>query len=55
MLDLQVFKYPVFTFTLVINAIVTMALFGDMLLLRISAKFVALRQLNLVYYFFQDH
>ncbi|MDA1677120.1 DHA2 family efflux MFS transporter permease subunit [Bacillus cereus group sp. TH152-1LC] len=33
MLDLQVFKYPVFTFTLVINAIVTMALFGGMLLL----------------------
>ncbi|PGV64561.1 MFS transporter [Bacillus cereus] len=33
MLDLQVFKYPTFTFTLVINAIVTMALFGGMLLL----------------------
>lgn len=33
MLDLQVFKYPVFTFTLLINAIVTMALFGGMLLL----------------------
>lgn len=33
MLDLQVFKYPTFTFTLLINAIVTMALFGGMLLL----------------------
>jgi EmrB/QacA subfamily drug resistance transporter len=33
MLDLQVFKYTTFTFTLVINAIVTMALFGGMLLL----------------------
>ncbi|QEL87159.1 DHA2 family efflux MFS transporter permease subunit [Bacillus mycoides] len=33
MLDLQVFKYPTFTFTLVINTIVTMALFGGMLLL----------------------
>lgn len=33
MLDLQVFKYPVFSFTLLINAIVTMALFGGMLLL----------------------
>ncbi|MDM5156740.1 DHA2 family efflux MFS transporter permease subunit [Bacillus sp. DX1.1] len=33
MLDLHVFKYPTFTFTLLINAIVTMALFGGMLLL----------------------
>lgn len=33
MLDLHVFKYPTFTFTLLINAIITMALFGGMLLL----------------------
>ncbi|HDX9576840.1 TPA: DHA2 family efflux MFS transporter permease subunit [Bacillus pseudomycoides] len=33
MLDLHVFKYPTFTFTLLINAIVTMALYGGMLLL----------------------
>ncbi|WP_339229011.1 DHA2 family efflux MFS transporter permease subunit [Aeribacillus sp. FSL K6-2833] len=35
LLELRVFKYNLFTFTLIINSIVTMALFGGMLLLPI--------------------